>query len=581
MRKLTILCLGIAALTVAGCGGGPSENTADAIYFGGDIVTMNDAQMAAESVAVKEGKILSVGSRGEIEAAHRGSDTKMVDLAGKTMMPSFIDAHGHFMNALNTVNWANVSAPPVGTATSIADVVQVVEEHQQKMKLSKGEWIIGYGYDATTLEDGCEITRDDLDSHFPDNPVMLIHVSNHGAVLNSLAFEEFGISADTPTPEGGLIARKPGSQEPAGLLMETAFMPIFAQMPVPTEEERLQLLKPAQEMYARQGFTTVQEGATHVQELDLLRKGASQNLLFLDVVSLPLITDVPAILAEYIQTDEELVQIIGNPSLEFGTYDNRLKLGGAKLFVDGSPQGKTAYWTEPLLTPGPAGEKNWRGQPLVPQEIVSKAYKLITDHDIRIWTHANGDAGIDMVIDAARAAGLKAGDDRRHVVVHSQVMRPDQLDDYAELGLTPSFFTAHTYFWGDVHLENLGEERAFFISPMASATEKGIRFTNHNDFMVTPMDAMMMTWTAMARPTRSGRVLGPDQRVDARTALRAITIDAAWQYQEENEKGSIEPGKLADLVILSGNPMTVGAPKIMDIQVVETIKEGKTVYQAQ
>ena len=157
--------------------------------------------------------------------------------------------------------------------------------------------------------------------------------------------------------------------------------------------------------------------------------------------------------------------------------------------------------------------------------------------------------------------------------------RPDQLDSYVELGITPSFFTAHTFFWGDIHLENLGQERAFFLSPMKSAQGKGIRFSNHNDFSVTPLEPMRMTQTAMDRLSRKGVVIGPDERVDVWTALKALTVDAAFQIREEKEKGTLEPGKLADLVILEADPTTTDVEKISDIEVIETFKEGKSVYK--
>ncbi|MCS5691959.1 amidohydrolase family protein [Cyanobium sp. FGCU-6] len=197
-----------------------------------------------------------------------------------------------------------------------------------------------------------------------------------------------------------------------------------------------------------------------------------------------------------------------------------------------------------------------------------------------IFCHCNGDAAIDLMIDAARAAGLTAEQDRRTVIVHSQFVRPDQLDAYVELGFTPSFFTVHTFFWGDVHVENLGRERAFFLSPMASALARGLRCSNHNDFSVTPVEPMRMVQTAVERISRKGEVIGPQERVSPWQALKALTIEAAWQIREEGEKGTIEPGKLADLVILDADPTAVPAADILNIAVVETFKEGRSVYRA-
>jgi predicted amidohydrolase YtcJ len=197
---------------------------------------------------------------------------------------------------------------------------------------------------------------------------------------------------------------------------------------------------------------------------------------------------------------------------------------------------------------------------------------------IQIFAHCNADAAIDMMIDAFRLAGMKADDDARTVIIHSQCMCPDQLDDYVELGFSPSIFTMHTFFWGSEHMINLGEERASFISPMRSAIDKGLVCSNHTDHSVTPMDPMRVIWTSITRQAREGQVIGPDERIDRWNALKALTINAAWQIFEEDQKGSIETGKLADLVILDANPLTVETDDILNIKGVETLKEGKTVY---
>jgi predicted amidohydrolase YtcJ len=473
-----------------------------------------------------------------------------------------------------------VSGVPAGPVTSISDIITVLKAHQAKFNTKPGEWIIAYGYDMTNLSDGRQITRDDLDPYFPDNPVMLIHSSNHGAMLNSAGFKAAGIDASTKTPPGGLILRKRDSNEPEGLIMETAFLPIFTKMPQPTEEELLDTLDTAQQVYANAGITTCQEGATNAKDLGFLRKGAEQGRLYLDIVSLPLVLEIPALVREYFPDFKGgRTEIPDTANEAFGKYKNRLKVQGIKFVIDGSPQGKTAFWTKPLLTGGPAGEKDWRGAPLFPPELVNKAVAELYKKGIQVFSHCNGDAAIDMMIDAARLAGVKAEDDRRTIIIHSQFMRPDQLYAYAELGFSPSYFTVHAFFWGDIHVENLGEERAFFLSPMASAKKKGLRYSNHNDFSVTPPEPMRMVWSAVTRPSRAGKIIGPDERIDVKSALKALTIDAAWQIREEDTKGTIEVGKLADLVMLDGDPTAVPADKILDIKVLETFKQGESVYK--
>ncbi|MCC7488949.1 MAG: amidohydrolase family protein, partial [Gammaproteobacteria bacterium] len=200
-------------------------------------------------------------------------------------------------------------------------------------------------------------------------------------------------------------------------------------------------------------------------------------------------------------------------------------------------------------------------------------------HGLQAIVHANGDAAIDMAL-AAHEAAIEAdpGRDRRTVIIHSQFVRRDQLQKYADLKLIPSFYTEHTFFFGEAHVKNRGLEQASFISPMKTAIAMGLKPTNHTDFSVVPIDQMMVLWSAVNRTMRSGQVLGPDERISPMEAIRAITINAAYQYFEEGSKGSIQPGKLADLVILDRNPLTVPVDDIRHIRVVETIKEGRTIY---
>lgn len=553
---------------------------ASLIFRGGTILTMVEDRPRVEALAIADGRILAAGNEAEVMAT-AGEGAEVIDLAGRTLMPSFIDAHGHFVNALQIVRWVNVSGVPAGPVTCIADILRVLREHVAAHPVKPGEWIIGYGYDVSNLSDGRQLSRDDLDPVFPANPVLLIHSSNHGAVLNSAGFALVGIDASTPDPAGGLILRKAGGKEPDGLLMETAFLPIFAAMPQPTEEELLAAFDAAQQIYASKGISTVQEGATNAKDLKLIVKAGQQGRLYLDVVCLPLVLEVPKLVKEsFPDFTGGPMELPDTASESFGSYHNRVKLAGIKCLIDGSPQGKTAFWSQPLLTGGPNGEANWRGQPLFAPELIHQIVKEIASKHIPIFCHCNGDAAIDLIIDAARAAGITAEQDRRTVIVHSQFVRPDQLDAYVELGFSPSFFTVHAFFWGDVHVENLGRERAYFLSPMASAVAKGLHCSNHNDFSVTPVEPMRMVYTAVERISRKGEVIGPDQRVSPWQALKALTIEAAWQIREEREKGTIEAGKLADLVILDADPTSIPTAKILDITVVETFKEGKSVYRS-
>lgn len=537
---------------------------ADLIFVGGDILTMNDTARSAAALAVKDGRILAVGNEAKVMAT-RGASTRMVDLGGRTLLPGFIDGHSHFINAVRMSTWANVSAPPVGKARDIAGIVAELVASRERLALKPGEWVIGYGYDGTTLADGREMTRADLDPHFPDNPVMILHVSLHGAVLNTAGFRATGFDLLAPTPAGGMTARLPGSEEAAGLVMEHSFIPIYMKMPAATEQEQLEAFAAAQALYAGNGYTTTQDAPMEPATRGLYHKAADQGRLVIDIVGYVNWLEFP-----------ELLDRKGEP---FGKgYERRFRIGGVKIVGDGSPQGKTAFWSKPLLTAGPGGEKDWRGEPNITPQELNRLVKLAYDNGIPVMTHCNGDATIDMMLDAHEAAGAPAG--KRTVIIHSQFVRPDQLERYVRYGFVPSFFTNHAFFWGDVHVENLGRERAHFLSPTRTAKAMGIRFSNHSDFAVTPLNPMFILWTSVSRTSRSGQVIGPDERLDPWDGLRALTIDAAFQYGEEREKGSLEAGKLADLVVLDRNPLAVPVDGIKDIRIVETFKEGRSIFRA-
>ena len=389
-------------------------------------------------------------------------------------------------------------------------------------------------------------------------PVLSADTIYHGGTI---------LTMDGDTPAGGIINRLPDSNKPAGLLMETAFFPLFETLEQPARAEMLDLLEPAQLLYAQNGYTHAHDGATTLRDIDFLLTAFRQDRLFIDISLLPVFTEAPG--------------LINNPDYRFGEYTRGIKLQGIKFLQDGSPQGKTAFFTTPYLTGGPGGQQGWLGETTLPRAEFLDKVKAVLDAGIQAFIHANGDGAIDQAIAAVEYAGVTADDNRRTVIIHSQFQRPDHLDRYVELGMTPSYFTNHTFFWGDVHRENLGPETAAFISPVRAAKEKGLVFSNHSDFIVTPLDPFFIIWSAMVRESRAGVVIGPDQRVDAYAALQGLTTGPAWQIFEEERKGLIRDGMLADFVILSENPVETDAGLMRDIEVLETIKEGKTIFRAE
>jgi hypothetical protein len=539
---------------------------ADRIVRGGPIVTVNPAQPVAEAVAIAGGRIVAVGGEADV-MKHKGEATEIVDLGGRTLVPGFVDGHSHFFSLLDVQTQALCASPPAGDCNTVTDVIAALKTAKERRKLGPGKFVMGFGYDPELLAERRPPTKQELDAAFPDNPVILVHVSGHGAMLNSKALSIYGVTAATPTPTGGVIGREPGSNEPNGLLFETAFLPIFSKVPGPDGDEAIALLKTGQELYLREGITTAQEGATMKHQVDLLRAFADRGELKLDVVLLPFIADIDAIFA-------------GKPPKNEPDYRNRLRIGGVKIVTDGSPQGRTAAFTTPYLTDGPAGQKEWRGDLSFPQHVLNDWVKKVYDGGATLFVHCNGDAAIDSLLEAHRfASGGEPAKPRGTVGIHSQFIRRDQLEKYKAWSITPSFFTIHCFYFGDTHVANRGRAQADFISPMKSARALGLRPANHTDFNVAPLDQVFTIHTAVNRLSRSGQTIGAGERVTPLEALEAITIDGARLYGEEAKKGSIEVGKLADLVVLSANPLSVPPATIRAIRVEETIKDGKTVWK--
>lgn len=553
----------IALLFIVSC----STESADTIYTNGPIIAMTGAEDIHEAIAIKDGKILAIGAESDINQ-YKGGATQTIDLQGKTLLPGFIDAHSHIMMGMQLIDYVNLSSPPVSEVNNIKDIINKLKKKQVDDKIAEGEWIIGWGYDPDLLDEGRHPNKFDLDEAFPNNPVYLNHVSGHLATMNSRALEQIGYTSETPSPAGGEIYRVGSSREPTGLVSETAMAQARAALPKLDNADVQNNLNKAFELYISNGITTANDGFTSALQINQLLDAQKEIDFPIDIIGLLGFTDLPVYMKE--------------PFFEFKKYNNRVKIAGVKIVSDGSPQGKTAKMAKPYLTPTPGCAHDCTGISLVNQEQLDQLLNSLYSNGIQAFTHCNGDGAIDMYLNAhAKALSTieKESKDLRSVIIHSQFMRPDLINEYANYGLIPSYFTNHTFFWGDVHLNNMGKERADFTSPIRSSIDAGITYTNHNDYPITPLSQPMMLSTAVNRTSRSATVIGPDQRVSAYEALKAITINAAFQYFEEDIKGSLEPGKLADLVILSDNPLEVASDQLDQIEVIETIKEGKSIWK--
>jgi len=564
-QKLSFL-LGLLASAILTASS--SAQAPDAIYHNGSILTMaGEEPTYVEALSIKDGKIVLAGTKDAALAA-KDDDTKLIDLEGKALLPGFLDGHSHYINSLLVANQCLLYAPPSGPGKDVPSIIAELKRYAAERKIPKGEMIMGYGYDDTVMPEGRLLNRDDLDEAFPDNPVRIDHVSMHGAVLNSLALKKYGISAETETPPGGVLIRKPGTNEPYGLIMETAFLPIMEQSEPMTAQQEIEWSRAGQMLYAEAGITTAHEGASHLPQIQTIKRASEAGANIIDVVAYPFITDVDKVIEEI-------------PVAEWGKYNKRFKIGGVKVTLDGSPQGRTAFFTKPYLTGGPAGEKDWKGEPTFPPDLAKKMVKKVYDLGVPLNAHCNGDAAIDLFLEAYEYA--RDGDFSRPwnvTTIHTQFMREDHIPKFVKYKVRPSFYTLHTFYFAEAHLENRGKEQAMYISPMRDAINAGLRPSNHTDFVVAPLDQMMMLSSAVNRISRAGTEIGHDQKVSVFEGLKTMTAWTAEQYGEEETKGTLEVGKLADLVILDKDPLKVDPMTIKNIKIVETIKEGNTIFPA-
>ncbi len=533
------------------------------VFVNGDVLTMDADNRVVQALSVRAERIEALGSNEEIMALVTDR-TEIIDLGGRTLLPGFIDAHGHFpASGLDTVA-ADLNSPPLGTITDIESLLAALR--QRAAAVPEGEWVTGFGYDDTLLAEGRHPTRAELDTVSAGHPVAILHISGHMVVANSAALAQVGIGAASEDPEGGVIARQAGSREPNGLLEETARLPVVAKMLDLGALDFLGMIRAAVREYAQYGVTTAQAGGVAPDMARGLSLASRLGVIPLRLLLFPMEEDFRELIAEgnYHPADFER---------------ERLQMGAVKIIADGSIQGFTGYLTRPYHTPY-HGDEDYRGYPAVLRERLFEQVLALHRGGYQIAVHGNGDASIDDILDAfAAAQAAHPVADPRFILIHSQMARRDQIARMAELGVTPSFFAAHTWYWGDRHRDIfIGPERAAQISPAAWAQEAGLRFTSHMDTPVTPMRPLQAVWSMVYRETAGGDVLGPQQRVDVMTALRAVTIDAAWQIFQEDNRGSLEPGKYADLVLLNGSPLR-DSHALRELQVDGTWVNGARVYK--
>ena len=526
----------------------------DILFTNGIIRTMERDRPASQALLVRDGRIAAVGDRAAAED-RAGAEVRRIDLAGRTLLPAFLDAHSHFTAVAN-----QFLQVPLEGCTSWADIQNRIQDHIRRAELPAGQWVTAQGYDHNQLAERRHPDRTCLDAAAPENPVVICHQSGHMGVFNTAALERLGVTEQTPAPAGGVIGQENGDL--TGYMEENAFLEFQKRVPMMPVEAFLAAYRKAQDLYASHGITTVQEGLLRRELVPLYQALLAGGSLKLDVVA---------------YGDEEGVtaarQAFPNSVRQ---YQGHFKLGGYKMFLDGSPQGRTAWMRQPYL-----GEAEYRGYGTLTDTQVLDMVRQAGAEGMQLLAHCNGDAACAQYLAALETAAREGVDlaAMRPVMIHAQLLGRDQLPAVKQLGVIPSFFVGHVYHWGDIHWENLGPGRADRISPAGSAAGLGIPFTFHTDAPVIPPDLLETVWCAVNRVTRSGRLLGAEERVDVQTALAAVTANAAFQYFEEQDKGTLAPGKRADLVVLDRDPLAVPPEEIRHIQVLETWKDGVCIFR--
>lgn len=549
---------------------------ADAIYFNGKIITVNDAQPTAQVVATKNGIIIYVGDM-EGVTSFTNENTQQIDLRGRTLVPGFVDAHGHVVSAGLQAASANVLPLPDGEVNSFADLTKVLADWADSSIgqdfITNTGWLVGFGFDDSQLDEKVFPTAKELNQLSDSKPVMIIHQSGHFGVFNDIALQQADIDNCKKKIPGGVIRCQDDGVTPNGVLEENAFFAALANFQSGIDAAySVDLFDKGMKNFARFGYTTAQEGRAYMPTIIVAQDRVKKGPLPIDV----------AIYADF-SAKEALAQstYYSGSAYQGVVYQNGLRIAGVKLTLDGSPQGKTAWLTKPYFIPPEGQDKNYLGYPAMTEEQVDAEVMDAFANNRQLLVHCNGDAAIDRYFNAIeKAIKVHGKGDRRNVLIHGQTLRKDQISRLKVLAIIPSLFPMHTFYWGDWHKTSvLGPERAAYISPTRDVLDAGVIFTSHHDAPVALPDSMRVLSSTVTRVTRTGEVLGPDQRVTPYEGLKAITIWPAYQHFEEKSKGSIEVGKQADLVILSADPLTIDPLQIADIKVLETINDGVTVFE--
>ncbi|NSL85885.1 amidohydrolase [Chitinophaga sp. Mgbs1] len=553
--RLTFALLLCSVLLVSMPYSGYTQRSDQRIFTtkGGKILTMEGKSPAyVDAIVVNGGKIIFTGTN-NAALQYRTVTTKVYEIPrGETLMPGFIDAHAHAVQYTGTYDAVDLNPLPYGHTNTIDTLLQQLKDSLRKCP-DTGTIIMGNGYDDSRLRERRHPTVQELNQVSADRPIFIEHVSGHMGVANSKLLHLLGFDNPDTTVAGGTIVRD-ANGNPTGLLIENAnvgAMIYIAQHLMPKESEQealeksLRKLQRAEKEWFAYGITTLCEGRASPAAIQLVQTANKLGRLRGDFIVLP-----------DFDTNKDLLK---QWKTYYKQYDKHFKIGAVKFTLDGSPQGRSAWLKDPYVN-APLGEKpGFKGHPIYDHMQLYHYLRYVTDTlNMQVHMHCNGDAAIDeglRLIDTLKPYITK---DMINVMIHGQVCREDQVPHIKRTGIMPSWFPTHCYIWGLWHRDTvLGAARANHISPLRQGLDNNILFTIHTDAPVTPPDLLTAVWSAVHRRTLmdSTVVLGSDQVISAYEALKAITINAAIQWDEQQSKGSIKLHKRADLVLLKGDPL--------------------------
>jgi predicted amidohydrolase YtcJ len=537
---------------------------ADLILLNGKVVTVNQEFTIAEAVAVKDGKILAVGKSHEINLL-KGANTEVLELGGKTVLPGLIDSHIHMVGTGFTMAQINCRTPPMG---SISDIIAAVGEAVAKAE--PGEWIQGRGWDQAKLSDHRNPTRWDLDRVSPENPVWLTRTCGHIAVANSPALEIGGVTKDTTQPIGGNIV-KDDQGEPTGLLEEAPAMNIVRKhIPQASFEETVKAIKLASKALSEAGLTGVIEPGIGPVAMRAYQKAAEDG---------GLTVRVNMMLAGRMEgeTAEESAKRITEFPMTTGFGDDMVRFLGLKLLIDGGIGGRTALLREPY-----EDQPDNRGILVMPEEELQVRMDAGNLAGMMIGVHCAGGRAMDIVLNTFEETDRKRPiKGRRFALIHAYQPSEENFEQCRRMGVVVASQPSFLYYLGESYHENVGDERSKWLKPHRAWIDNGITVAAGTDSPVTPYLPFPSLWASIARRTEvRGTQMGTEQKVNREEAVRMYTISGAYHTFEEDLKGSLEPGKLADMIVIDRDILTCPEDDIRDTVVLGTILGGRTVYKA-